>query len=96
MSCLFWHGQEKNYKPSQYVEFVCSRCVLLLANAIQEDLKLALAKAEEKRLVNEVSAIKFFIIEDECNVRKTKKFKRNMGRKRSMRAARPSRDEVWA
>lgn len=96
MSCLFCNGEEKNCKSEPSKDYICSLCVILLAGANQDDLKRALAKAEEKGFRDKASAIKSFIIEDECNARKTKKFKRNMGRKRSMRAARPSRDEVWA
>ena len=90
MYCLFCNGEEKNYKPSQYVEFVCSRCVLLLASADEENLRRGLAKAEEKGLLNKVSVIKFFIIEDQNNDRKTKKHQRNMERKRPVRTIRPT------
>ena len=96
MCCLFCHCPEKKYKPSQYVEFVCSRCVLLLASADEENLRRGLAKAEEKGLLNKVSVIKSFIIEDQNNDRKTKKHQRNMERKRPVRAARPARNEIRA
>jgi len=94
MSCLFCNGEEKNYKPEPGKDYICSLCVILLGDADQEDLKRALAKAEEKGFRNKASAIKSFIIEDECNDRKTKKSKRNMVRKRPLRTARPTRDEV--
>ena len=96
MNCLFCNGREKNYKPEPGIEYICSRCVILLGDADQGDLKRALAKAEEKGFKNKASALKSFIIEDEINGRKTKKLKRNLVRKRSLRAARPSRDKVRA
>ncbi len=48
MNCLFCNGREKNYKPEPGIEYICSRCVILLGDADQGDLKRALAKAEEK------------------------------------------------
>ena len=96
MSCLFCNDQEKNYKPGLGIEYICSRCVILLGNADQGDLKRALVKAVEKGFNNKASALKSFIIEDEFNGRKTKKSKRNMVRKRPLRKIRPSRDKVRA
>ena len=96
MSCLFCNVQEKNCKPEPGIEYICSRCVILLGDADQGDLKRALVKAEEKGFKNKASALKSFIIEDEINGSKTKKSKRNMVRKRPLRAARPSRDKVRA
>ena len=94
MHCLFCNGEEKNCKSEPGKDYICSLCVILLAGANQDDLKRALAKAEEKGFRNKASAIKSFIIEDEINVRKTKKFKRNMERTKPLRKIRPTRDEV--
>ena len=96
MGCLFCNGQEPNYKPGPDVDFICSRCVQLLLSVSQDNLKLALVKAKEKGLQSKASAIKSFIVEDEINVRKTKKFKRNMERTRPLRKIRPARNEVRA
>ncbi len=92
MKCLFCDGIEKNYKPAKAVDYICSSCVLLLADANQDDLKRAYVKAEAKGLKNKAAALKSFIIEDEINERKTKKSKRNMERKRSSRSSRSTRN----
>ena len=94
--CLFCNEPEKNYKPGPDIDSICSRCVTLLAGAEQDDFKKVHAKAIEKGFKDKASALKSFIIEDEYNVRKTKKSKRNLERKRPVRKARPSRDKEWA
>ena len=96
MSCLFCDGMEKDYKPGKGIDYICSSCVLLLADANQDDLKRAYVKAEAKGLENKVSALKSFIIEDEINDRKTKNSERNMERKRPLRKVRSSRYQVRA
>ncbi len=96
MSCLFCNGREKNYRPEPGIEYICFLCVILLGDADQGDLNRALLKAEEKGFKNKASVLKSFIIEDEINVRKTKKSKRNMVRKRPLRKVRSSRDKVRA
>jgi hypothetical protein len=92
--CMFCNIPEPEYKPGANVNFICSRCVLLLADANQDDLKRACVKAEAKGFKNKASALKSFIIEDEYNERKTKKSKRDMERARPVRKVRPSRDKV--
>ena len=96
MNCLFCDGIEKDYKPSKGIDYICSSCVLLLADVNQDDLKRTYAKADAKGLKNKASALKSFIIEDEVNERKTKRFKRNMERTRPLRKVRPSRHKVRA
>ena len=96
MNCLLSDGMEKDYKPAKGVDYICSSCVLLLADANQDDLKRAFVKAVEKGFKNKASALKSFIIEDESNERKTKRFKRNMERERPLRKVRPSRHKVRA
>jgi hypothetical protein len=93
MDCLFCEGMPKDYKPAKGIDYICSGCVLLLADANQDDLKRACVKAESKGLENKASALKSFIIEDEINERKTKNSKRDMERKRTMRKVRPSRNQ---
>jgi hypothetical protein len=68
----------------------------MLISAEQEDLKRAHTKAIEKGFTNKARAIESFLIPEEVDVRKTKKLKRNMVRKRPMRTARPSRDQLGA
>jgi hypothetical protein len=94
MCCLFCNGQEKNYKPEPNKDFICGSCVQLLLGAEQDDLKRAHAKAIKKGYLSKARAIESFLIEDEINVRKTKKFKRNMVRKRPLRKIRHTRDKV--
>jgi hypothetical protein len=96
MECLFCDGMEKDYKTSKGIDYICSNCVLLLVDADQDDLKRAYVKAMEKGLKNKVSALKSFIIEDEINERKTKRFKRNLVRERSLRKVKPSRHKIRA
>ena len=92
MNCLFCDCMEKNYKPAKGIDYICSSCVLLLADANQDDLKRAYVKAVEKGFKNKASALESFIIEDEINERKTKKSKRNLERKRSGRSSRSTRN----
>ena len=96
MNCLFCDGLEKNYKPAKGVDYICSSCVLLLADANQDDLQRAYVDARAKGFENKASALKSFIIEDEFNERKTKNSKRNLVRERSLRKVRPSRHKVRA
>lgn len=96
MNCLFCDGLEKDYKPAKGIDYICSCCVLLLADANQDDLRRSYVKAVEKGLENKASALKSFIIEDEINERKTKNSKRNMERARPLRKVRPSRHKVRA
>ena len=91
MNCLFCDGMEKDYKPTKGVDYICSSCVLLLANADQDDLKRAYVKASVKGLKNKVSALKSFIDEDDINDTKAKNSKRDMERARPLPAFRPSR-----
>ena len=65
--CLFCNGQKKNYKPEPNKDFICSRCVILLAGAEQGDLKKAYVRAIVKGFKDKVSALQSFIVEDEYN-----------------------------
>jgi len=94
MNCLFCDGLEKICKPTKGIDYICSSCVLLLADANQDDLKRAYVKADAKGLKNKASALKSFIIEDEINDRKTTNSKRDMERARPMRKVRPSRHKI--
>ena len=93
--CLFCNGKEPNYKPGPGIDFICSRCVQLLLGADQNDLKKAYTKAIKKGCPGKAKAIESFLDEGEY-YGKTKKFKRNMERERTMRAVRPARYKVWA
>lgn len=96
MGCLFCNGQEPKHKPGPGIDFICSRCVILLADADQDDLKRAHAKAIKKGNPGKARAIESFLIEDEYNVRETEKPKRDMERARPLPTVRPSRHQVRA
>ena len=92
--CLFCNDLEIKYKPETGNDFICSRCVQILISATQEELKRAHSKTIEKGYTRKAKAIESFLIEEEVkNERKTKKLKRNMGRKRPVRKVRPTRDQ---
>jgi hypothetical protein len=87
--CLFCNESEESYKPSKDIDFVCSRCVLILANASQEDLKKAYQKALYGGYLRKVSALESFIIpEEKYGKRSTKSVKRNINRERTARSIR--------
>lgn len=95
--CLFCNQSETSqYVPLKDTDFICSSCVLFLSDADQEDLKRAHAKAIKKGYSGKASALESFIIEDEINVRKTKKFKRDLVRERPLQSARSSCNEIRA
>ena len=96
MGCLFCNSKEPNYKPGPEIDFICSRCVMLLSAANQDDLKQAHDRAIKKGYLGKAKAIKSFIIEDKANVRKTKKPKRGMVGKRPLRKGRPALHQVRA
>jgi hypothetical protein len=95
MDCLFCGFPENGYRSGPDKDFICSRCVQLLLSADQEDLLTAHAKAIEKGYLNKARAIESFLFSETINVRKTKVNKRNMARKRPLRTARPTRDQLW-
>ena len=89
MHCLFCSKQEKNYKPDPHVEFICGSCVVLLADADQDDLKRAHGKAVAMGCLNKASAIESFLIEEEKHAnRPTKSIERNLNRERIARSVR--------
>jgi hypothetical protein len=95
MGCLFCCDPEPNYKPETGNDFICSLCVQILLAADQEDLKRAYGKAIERGYTRKANAIESFLIEGVINnERKTKKSKRDLARKRPMRAARPPRNKL--
>jgi hypothetical protein len=91
MLCLFCGFPEAGYHPGSKMEFVCSCCVQILLSADQADLSRAYLKAVEMGYSSKVKAIESFLIPEESNARETKISKRDLVRKRPMRAVRPSR-----
>ena len=94
--CLFCNEPEKNYNPGSHIDYVCGLCVILLADADQEDLKKSYQKALNEGHLRKASALEAFIQEEIYNVRKAKNSKRNMERTRPLRKVRPSRHQVRA
>jgi len=87
--CLFCNKPEKNYKPGKDIDFICSSCVLILANAEQEDLKKGYQKALNEGYLRKASALESFIIpEEKYGKRSTKSVKRNINRERAARSIR--------
>lgn len=89
-------GSDYRFKPRKGREFVCSQCVQMFLDHDQEYLQKLLAIATASGWENQVKAIETFIPEETIDDRKTKKPKRNMERKRSMRKFRPARHKVRA
>ena len=89
MHCLFCSKQEKNYKPDPHVEFICGSCVVLLADADQDDLKRAHAKAVLKGYPGKAQAIESFLMPEGKHAnRPTKSIERNLNRERTARSVR--------
>ena len=89
MHCLFCNKQEKNYKPDRHVDFICGGCVLLLADASQEDLKKAHTLAIEKGYLNKANAIELFLMPEGKDAnRPAKSVERNFDRERTARSIR--------
>ncbi len=97
MGCLFCNDLDRNYKTEDGKDFVCSQCSQILISADQEDLNRAYEKAIEKGYLSKARAIESFLLPQEVlNDRETKKFKRNMVRKRFMRASRSTHHKIRA
>ena len=94
MNCLFCCDADTDDKPEAGKNLICPLCFQILLEANQEDLRRAYGKARERGYERKARAIKSFLIEDDVtNDRKAKKHKRNMGRKRPVRAVRPTRNQ---
>lgn len=94
MDCLFCGFPDIAYRPAPEKEFICSRCTQILLLADQEELNRAHIKAVEIGYSGKAKAIESFLIPEETNAREAKITKRNMARKRIMRAFRPTRDQL--
>ena len=89
MSCLFCNLPEPNYKPESHIDFICGGCVILLADADQENLKKAHTLAIEKGYLNKANAIESFLIPEGKHAnRPTKSIERNLNRERTARTIR--------
>ena len=87
--CLFCNRPENGYKPGPDIEFICGSCVILLADAGQDDLKRAYQKALDEGYHRKLSALESFIIpEVKHGKRPDKSVERNINRKRATRSIR--------
>lgn len=90
-NCLFCRSPELNYKPTfGCVEYVCSRCVLLLSTANSDDLNCAYKKAMICGSHDKAKVIEMFLTEGVPD--ETENFKRGVVRKRPLSTTRPARD----
>jgi hypothetical protein len=48
MYCLFCEAEEQNYLPVPDTDFICSRCVQVMTNADQDDLKRHTIRPQRK------------------------------------------------
>ena len=89
-ACLWCNEREpcEHYHPPHYdVEYICSRCTLLLASSSQARLRELQDRCKAKGLERKLEALKSFIGEDEY-VPKTTKARRSLVRERPLRTAR--------
>ena len=87
--CLFCNESEESYKPGKDIDFICGGCVILLADAEQEDLKKAYQKALNEGYIGKASALESFIIpegKDEQSKPKSKINRRHTHRKGSLKS----------
>jgi len=76
MLCLFCSSLEPNYRPTPGIDFICSRCVILLGDADQDDLKRAYTKAIEKGYKGKAKALESFLTEGGNNEQRKPKSKK--------------------
>jgi hypothetical protein len=99
MECLFCRDLGNNTKPELGMGLTCSRCFHILNSADQEYIQQLYSMSIEEGNTGKAKLVRNFLIKKdagETHVRKTKKSKRNMVRKRSMRTVRPTRDQLRA
>ena len=90
--CLFCNRPENGYKPGPDIEFICGSCVILLADADQDDLKRAYRKALDGEYPRKLSALESFIIPEEKYG--IKPVRRNNDRKRTTRPVRNKKSDA--
>jgi len=87
--CLLCNKPGSNYTPGLDIDFICSGCVILLADTDREDLKRAYHKAKNEGYLSKLSALESFIIpEGKHGKRPDKSVKRNFNRERTSRSIR--------
>ena len=97
MDCLFCYDPEPEYKPGAGIDFICSRCVQILLEADQQDLKRAHVKAIEKGFTNKAAAIESFLVPEGMNEQRKpgpKKCERHFNRKGIVRAFRDKEKRI--
>ena len=84
--CLLCNG-DGDYPTKRSVEFVCGRCVVLLSEMSQGDLKTAYRMALDSNQSRKAGAIRKFIEGETTNERTKKKYQRPVERKSPLRMA---------
>jgi len=96
--CLFCEKEDRNYGPDSSTDIICSRCVQLLINASQDDLKRAYDRAEAKGYTRKARAIMSFLIPGgEINAQRkpnSKKRRRHSNRKRIDTSFRDQKERI--
>jgi len=93
--CLFCDCMDIKYKPETGKDFICPLCVQILLEADKEDLKRAYGMAIERGYARKAKAIESFLIEEEITYEpKAKKSERSNVRKKPMRVAKPTRNQL--
>ena len=90
----------KNHIPIKHPQDVkgaiCSSCFQIILSSTQEQIKDAYQKALHAGLMDKAKALETFLEEEEQDVRKAKKPKRNLIGKGPLRMVRPSLNEIRA
>ncbi len=93
MICLFCNMPEIQFTDDAK-SFVCSWCTQVLLSMPQEKLRAAYKLALEIDMPNKAKAIETFLEEEEQDVRKAKKSKRNFIREGPVRMVRPTLNKI--
>ena len=80
--------------PKDVTGVICSNCMQILLTSTQEQIKRAYQKAVHAGLMDKTRALETFLEEEEQDVRKTKKHKRNFIRKGPLRMVRPTSYQI--
>jgi len=80
--------------PGDVTGVICSNCMQVLIATRQGKVKEAYDKALNDGLMDKAKVLETLLIEEEQDVRETKKPKRNLIRKGPLRMARPSLNKI--
>ena len=80
--------------PLDVTGVICSSCMQVLVASSQEKIKKAYQVALDKGMLDKAQILATFLEDEEQDVRKTKKSKRNLIREGPLRMVRPSLNEI--